>query len=423
MNTISNSSAQEQAGPSRFTLLFLISTAFLNALGFTVISPVMPFIVQEYLPDPNTLATVVGWLTASYAICQFLAAPALGVLSDRYGRRPVLLICLLGSAIGYVIFGIGGALWVLFLSRIIDGLTGANYSILGAYVGDVSKPEDRGKLFGQIGGVVGVGFIVGPVLGGFAARLGYSAPLYLAAVIMLANTIWGFFAMPESLHQEYRSAGFRLRDLNPFAQLRNIFAITRLRWLMMTSLCYFFPFALFTTELSVLALDKLSWTPEKIGLLLLMVGVIDIIMQGFLAERLIPRFGEVALIIAGLVCEAVSFGLIGAVAIVPQSMLMLGGIVLFAFGSGLLEPALNGLTSAAAGPREQGVVQGGNAALRSVTSIAGPLLAGALYIRFGGEAPYWLGAAILLLGIGTILAAARHIAPRHSVAEVEPMNG
>ncbi|MBA3943527.1 MAG: MFS transporter [Herpetosiphonaceae bacterium] len=425
MNTPSNEArlAQEPAGPSRFTILFLISTAFLNSLGFTIISPVLPFIVRQYVGDPHNLATVVGWLTASYAICQFVAAPALGVLSDRFGRRPLLLLCLLGSVIGYVIFGIGGALWVLFLSRIIDGLTGANYSILAAYIGDVSKPEERGKLFGQIGGVVGVGFIVGPVIGGFAAKWGYSAPLYLAAVVLLANTIWGYFAMSESLQRQHRATQVSLSNLNPLKQLRNIFAMPRLRWLLVTGLCYFFPFAMFTTELAVLAIDKLSWTPQKIGLLLLLIGCIDIVMQGFLAERLIPRFGELRLTIAGLICEAIAYVLVGAVALTPQPVLMLVGIIFLAVGSGLLEPSLNGLTSAATGPREQGTVQGGNMALRSLTNIAGPLVAGVLYIRLGGETPYWLGAVVLLLGIGAILLAAQQLDKRHPIMEAEPANG
>jgi len=415
-------STEQQGGPKRFTILFLIFTAFLNVVGFTIVTPVLPFIVQRYLSNPDNLATVVGWLMASYAICQFIAAPGLGLLSDRFGRRPILLICLSGSVLGYLIFGIGGALWVLFLGRIVDGLTGANFSILAAYIGDVTKPEERGKLFGQIGGVAGVGFIVGPVIGGFAATLGYSAPLYLAAAVLFANTIWGFFAMPESLQQKHRSTQLRLSDLNPLKQIRTIFAIAHLRWLLITALCYGLPLVMFSTEFAVLAADKLHWVPENIGLVLLCIGCIDIVMQGFLSGKLIPRFGEIRLTIAGLVCEAVGYVLIGVTALVSQPAFLLVGIVLFAFGSGLLEPSLNALISTAAGPREQGAVQGGNEALTSLNGIIGPLLAGVLYVRFGAEAPYWLGATILLLGVVSILMAAQQLDLRQGATEAEPIN-
>lgn len=362
MNTLPSAEtpfAEPQTGVSRFTILFVFFTIFLGALGMTIILPVLPFVVQQYIGNSDSLATVVGWLTATYAICQFIAAPGLGALSDRFGRRPLLLICLFGSALGYLIFGVGGALWVLFAGRIIDGLTGGDFSILAAYIGDVSKPEERGKLFGMIGGVGGFGFIIGPVIGGFVASISYAAPLYMSAAILFATTVWSFFAMPESLQPQHRTARIGLADLNPLAQIRNIFAIPRLRWLLATSVVYAFPFAMFTTLLAVLALDKLAWTPANIGLLLLIVGVIDIVMQSLLVGHLIARFGEIRLTIAGLICEAISYALIGAVAIVPAPALMLAGIILFALGSGLLEPSLNGLISASTQPHEQGAVQGG----------------------------------------------------------------
>ena len=137
--------AEKSKKPSRQAIIFLMVTAFLSTMGIGIFSPVLPFIVQRYVSDQNNLATAVGWLASVYAICQFIAAPGLGILSDRYGRRPLLLLCLLGSAIGYGLFGLGGAIWVLFLGRIIDGLTGGNFSILFAYVADITEPQERGK--------------------------------------------------------------------------------------------------------------------------------------------------------------------------------------------------------------------------------------------------------------------------------------
>jgi DHA1 family tetracycline resistance protein-like MFS transporter len=415
---MSRGDSNAAAGLSRGTILFLMFTVLLSSMGMMVILPVLPFLVQQYVSNPNDLAVAVGWLTATYAICQFIAAPGLGLLSDRYGRRPLMLICLLGSAVGYLLFGIGGALWVFILGRVIDGLTGGNFSILAAYIGDVSSPEQRGKLFGQIGGMAGVGFIIGPVIGGFAARLGYSAPLYLSAAILLANTMWCYFGMPEGLQASNRRRQIHLADLNPFKQIGAIFGLARLRWLLVTGVCYAFSCAMFVTVYNVLAMDKLAWTPENIGLTLLLVGCIDIVLQGFLSGRLMPIFGEIRLSIAGLICVALSFGLIGAVALLPSPALMLAGICLYAVGSGFLEPAQKALISVAAGPDEQGMVQGGNESLRALSQIGGPLLAGVIYTQFGAASPFWLGAAVVLLGVGSLLLAAPRLSPTRSQAEM-----
>lgn len=217
----------------RKIVFFLAVVAFLNTMGFTIIGPVVPFMTRQYLGNPNDLAVVVGWLLSIYGICQMLAAPGLGLLSDRYGRRPVIFICLLGSAIGYLLFGLGGALWMLFLGRIIDGLTGGNFSVLFAYVADITEPEERGKYFGIFGGISGVGFIVGPAIGGLLANVSYSMPFLVAAGVTLLNLVWGFFFLPESLNKEHRLTTMRLRDLNPLAQLGTVFNMANLRWLLL----------------------------------------------------------------------------------------------------------------------------------------------------------------------------------------------
>jgi MFS transporter, DHA1 family, tetracycline resistance protein len=388
--------------PGRKASTFLMVTAFLNTMGFGVLSPVLPFIVQRYLSNQQSLATVVGWLVASYALCQFIAAPGLGLLSDRYGRRPLLLICLLGSAVGYVLFGLGGALWVLFLARIIDGLTGGNTSILFAYIGDISAPQDRARYFGLFGAAAGLGFIVGPLIGGFASQLSYSAPVYLSAAIFGAASLWGYFNFPESLRKEQRAAGTNPAELNPLKHLRRVLALPQVRWLLLATFFFAFPFAVFASITTVLVKDSLGWSPVEIGLIYFVVGIGDVLMQGVLIGRVVPIFGEVKLAIAGLICEMIAYLLIGFLAVVPSPLFLWVGILIYIVGSGLIEPSLGGLISRAAGPGQQGMVQGGNQSMEAVARILGPLYGGVLYARFGHASPYWSGALFVVLAIVAI---------------------
>src|ERR1051326_2695629 len=169
---------------NRKSLFFLATVTLLNTMGMAIVGPVTPYITQHYLKDADNLAVVVAWMVSIYGLCQLIAAPGLGLLSDRFGRRPVLFVCLAGSALGYLLFGLGGALWVLFLGRIIDGLTGGNFSVLFAYIADISEPEERGKYFGIVGGASGVGFMVGPAIGGLLANVNYSTPFLVAAGVI-----------------------------------------------------------------------------------------------------------------------------------------------------------------------------------------------------------------------------------------------
>ncbi|MCB0213839.1 MAG: MFS transporter, partial [Anaerolineae bacterium] len=370
-----------------------------GSVGIGIINPVAPFLVAQYVDDASAVGMTLGWLVSIYAICQFIAAPGLGALSDRFGRRPILLICLLGSAVGYLLMGIGGALWVIFLGRIVDGITGGDISVIYAYIADITPPQDRSKFYGWVGAVFGIGFIIGPFLGGMAAKFGIAVPLYLAAAITFANVLYGLVAMPESLAHARRTASIQATELNPFALLANIFSIQPLRWLLLAVFLYSLPFAALQSNLGLFAKDSLGWDAAAIGLIFGLVGITDIIVQGLLLERLIRRFGETRVVLGGLLGELVSYFLIAASVYLASPVPLVAGTILFAMGDGLLGPSMTGLISRRAGARSQGMVQGGNQSIQSLARIIGPLLGGYIYDAWGHTSPYLGGAVIILLTV------------------------
>ncbi len=385
---------------SNKAFLFITFSAFLAVIGIGIIIPVIPFIVQQYMPKANegTIAFNVGLLTSIYSFCQFFAAPGLGALSDKYGRRPVLLFCLVGSAFGYFLFGIGGSLAILFLGRIIDGLTGGDISTMFAYIADVTKPEDRGKLFGILGATVGVGFMIGPSIGGLMANISLSAPFYLAGAVTLLNAAFGYFVLPESLSKEHRMTDFSLHHLNPFGQLQSVLSNITIRTLLFLGFFYFLPFAQLQGIGGVFSKDVLHWSPANIGTMFLVVGIVDILTQGVFSQKLMGRFGELRLTIAGLSLTGLAYALNASNVIFHSSVFAYINVIIFAFGGGLIEPALGSLISRAADPREQGRVQGANQSLQSITRIIGPLLAAFLY-GIGASVPYIVCALLSLVAL------------------------
>ncbi len=407
----SEATGGKKSAPGRKAVLFLIVVAFLNTMGMTIIGPVVPFMTLQHLSNPASLAIVVAWMTSVYGICQLLASPALGLLSDRYGRRPILFVCLLGSAVGYLLFGLGGALWMLFLGRVIDGLTGGNFSVLFAYVADITRPEERGKYFGMVGGFSGVGFIVGPAVGGLLARINYSTPFIVASAVVLLNLVWGFFFLPESLNKEHRAIAINLWDLNPFKQMGIVLTMANLRWLVLAGFFYYVPFAPLQANRTILLKDSLGFNASDAGFIATLVGVMDIVVQGLLVGKLLAIFGDVKLGIGGLALVALSYLLLGAIAVIASPLLLIVGVILFAGSGGLVENALRGLTSRQVGPRQQGMVSGVSQSMQSLAVIVGPLFGGLLYVRFGHATPYWSGALIIVLAIVSVVLGSRHFTP------------
>ena len=296
-------------------LIFGLISIFLCGIGFSIITPIVPFLVQPYVSNLGNQAIAVTLLTSVYAVCVFFAAPALGALSDRYGRRPILLICLLGSTVGYLIFGMGGALWVLFLGRIIDGITGGNISTLFAYFADITPREQRTKYFGWISAIAGIGGAIGPTLGGLLAKFGYSVPMYFVALITFLNLIYGILYMPESLDKNNRLKNITFTRLNPFAQLINILSMKSLRRLLISAFLLWIPNGALQGTFSEFTMDTFNWSPVIIGLMFSIMGIQDIISQGFIMPKLLKKFSDIQIVILGMISEIIGYGLIAASAI------------------------------------------------------------------------------------------------------------
>lgn len=378
-------------------LIFGLISVFLCGIGFSIITPIVPFLVQPYVSNLGNQAIAVTLLTSVYAVCVFFAAPALGALSDRYGRRPILLICLLGSTVGYLIFGMGGALWVLFLGRIIDGITGGNISTLFAYFADITSREQRTKYFGWISAIAGIGGAIGPTLGGLLAKFGYSVPMYFVALITFLNLIYGILYMPESLDKNNRLKNITFTRLNPFAQLINILSMKSLRRLLISAFLLWIPNGALQGTFSEFTMDTFNWSPVIIGLMFSIMGIQDIISQGFIMPKLLKKFSDIQIVILGMISEIIGYGLIAASAIFSLYSLVIIGMFIFAFGDSIFGPSFNGILSKTGDASEQGRIQGGSQAIRSLATIIGPIVGGEIYVLLGHTAPFFMG--VILIGV------------------------
>jgi DHA1 family tetracycline resistance protein-like MFS transporter len=383
-------------------ILFLLTTAFLFSMGLSLAFPVLPFVVAQYVPDAHQQATVIGWLVAIYALLTFFSSPVLGALSDAYGRRPVLMLSLLGSAIGYVIFGLGGSLFMLFLGRGIDGLTAGGLSTLFGSVADTTPEQERGKVFGQIGATIGAGFIIGPALGGLLSHLSLSAPFYAAALVSMLNLLWGAFILPETLPKERRTQQFNAAHLNPLTQLRGALELPAVRRLVTVSVLFILPFSLMQVVLTLMARDSLHWGPGEISTVFMVVGVCDIAAQGGLLPLLLKRFGDHRVSQLGLGMGVVGMILLALVPVTASTVLLYLGVILFASGEGIFNATLASLLSASAPQEAQGRVQGGAQAVQSLAQVAGPLTGGTLYSRLGGTPTFAAGAVVVALALAVL---------------------
>lgn len=397
----------------RSPLIFIFLTVFIDLLSVGIVVPLLPYYVKivEQSSNPwlaENRALIVGALAASFALMQFLFAPVLGALSDRFGRRPVLLISLFGTAVSYVLFGLADrflplgvemVLVVLFFARILGGISGASISTAQAYIADSTGPEDRAKGLGLIGAAFGLGFMFGPALGGALSLISLEAPAFVAAAITFANVLFGYVILPESLPPERRSV-IPFLKMNPVTRLRGVMGNTAIRPLLIGILLLNFGFAGLQNNFPVFSDVRFGFGPEDNALVFAFIGLMAVVMQGFLLRKLVPRFGEPWLAVVGLGLMTVSFGLIAEV---PQAWMLYPALGLLAIGSGMATPSITSLISRRVSPQEQGSVLGGTQALNSLTMVFGPLYAGFVFDSVGVAAPYLSGFVLAALAAALLL--------------------
>ncbi|MDX2131729.1 MAG: TCR/Tet family MFS transporter [Planctomycetota bacterium] len=398
------------------SLVFVFITLLLDVLGIGLIIPVAPKLVERVMGLPpdgaqSEASLAVGALAATYAAMQFLFAPILGSLSDRFGRRPVILISLFGSGVDYIVAALAPNLTILFITRALNGISGANVSACSAYIADVTPPEKRAAGFGLIGAAFGLGFILGPLLGGvlgdpeitfpFVGPGDLHFPFIAAGILTLLNWLYGCFVLPESLSPENRRP-FSWRKANPLGA----FLWVRRHRLVFTIGAGFFLVAIAQFGLHatwVLSMDvRFDWSARDVGWSLFTVGVTSALVQGLFSRRIIPRLGERACLIGGLVISVFAFG---GYAFATQSWMIYATIIAGSLG-GLASPAAQGIMSRSVPPNEQGLLHGSLSGLQSIAGVIGPLVGSAAFRSFTADtAPvYFPGAPFLAGSILTMLA-------------------
>ncbi len=381
---------------------FIFITLLIDIIGIGLIAPILPKLIEQFTGGTTSSASYTyGLLTAIYALMQFLFAPVIGSLSDQYGRRPVILVSLLGLGLDYILLATATSLPIFFVARVIAGITGASITAASAYIADVSPPEKRAQNFGLIGAAFGLGFIIGPALGGILGGFGVRVPFYVAAGLTLVNWLYGFFILPESLKPENRRK-FDWARANPVGSL-----VALGRYPMVLSLAG----SIFLTNLAQNALQstwvlytsyRYNWNITQTGISLAIVGLTSAIVQGGLIRVLIPKLGEKRAVIVGQAITATSFLLYG---LAPEGWMIYLILVFGALG-GIGAPATQGLISRGVEANEQGAVQGSLASLASITGVIGPLIATSAFGYFtSGNAPVQIPGIAFFLGSGFVAAA------------------
>ena len=345
------------------SLVFLFVTVFLDMTGYGIVIPLLPFYVQQYAPG----AVLIGLLGSLYAAMQFFGGPFLGGLSDRAGRRPVLLLCLFGTSLAYLLLGLADSLLLLITAVVLAGGASGTLAAAQAYIADSTTPADRARGLGLIGAAFGLGLISGPILGGLLSLFSLSAPAFAASILALANVAFRLFILPESLPITRRTST-PILHLNPFTQLSSMLGMVSIRALLLAVFLLNLSFAGLLTNFPLFSNVRFGWDATANAFFFAFVGVCAVLTQGVLLGKLQPRFGEVRLLLGGLALMALNLGLMALVSFGPLLYPVIG---ILAIGTGLAIPALTALISRRVSEREQGKVMGGQQAILSLTLLIG----------------------------------------------------
>ena len=385
---------------------FIFVTLLIDVIGLGIIIPVIPKLIEELIHGGITEAAKYGgWLAFAYAFTQFIFSPVIGNLSDKYGRRPIILISLLGFAVDYIFLALAPNIWLLFLGRVIAGITGASFTTASAYIADISTDEDRAKNFGLIGAAFGLGFIVGPLLGGVLGHFGARVPFYAAAVLCLINFLYGYFILPESLDKSQRRE-FDWKRANPIGSLKFLMKHPELSGLVVSLFLIYIASHAVQTNWNYFTMSEFKWDELMVGISLGVVGLLIALVQGVLIRYTTPKLGEYKSIYIGLALYAVGMLLFS---FATEGWMMFVILIPYCLG-GIAGPAMQAVISSQVPANEQGEIQGTLSSLMSASAIVGPPMMSTVFYYFTHkDAPFQFAGAPFILGgilmlVSTIIA-------------------
>lgn len=374
---------------------FIFITMLIDITGWGIIIPVIPKLIKELIHgDVSEAAKIGGWLTFAYAITQFVFAPFIGNLSDKFGRRPIILLSLFAFSMDYLLLAFAPTITWLFIGRIIAGISGASITTASAYIADVSTPENRAKNFGMIGAAFGLGFIIGPVIGGLLGQYGSRVPFYAAAVLCLLNFLYGYFILPESLSKDNRRE-FSLKRANPIGAFMNLRKYPKLIGLVVSIFLLYTASHAVHSNWSYFTMYKFNWDEKMVGISLGAIGLLVGIVQGGLIRVINPKLGNEKSIYVGMALYTVGMFLF---ATATESWMMFAFLIPYCLG-GIAGPAMQAVISSQVPANEQGEIQGTLSSLMSASAIVGPPMMSTVFYYFTHkEAPFQFAGAPFVLG-------------------------